>query len=277
MSDNSKPNTDTTQPVVFHDLELVTGTRGNDEWYDVSGTTAPGLEGTIYFGLQGEDYFKAGDDNYPLLVGGAGNDTYEISGVGTALIIESGDSPNDTLILPKISPDNFAIPIYFENSHLLYAELDTLTGEEKMAVFIADWLKPENRIESIIYDGSHFDFDAFKTEYVEAPRNFLIDNGVPADVLNVDINTWGDEEPAPVEEWEFWVHQLDVISDAEERLENLHPDSIDLGTDVIWDNATEVFSIRSLGSLCNTKKLLAPLFNVLPRAVTRSCANASHG
>ncbi|MEM9147770.1 MAG: DUF4214 domain-containing protein [Pseudomonadota bacterium] len=107
-------------------------------------------ERAVLFGLEGPDRMRnTSADGETYLVGGTGNDVYQVSPNSFTVIHETGGDVNDEYIDSIVVGAGDPVVATVDGRHLLFNY--PLTGS---AVFIIDWEEPENRIEIFrLYDG----------------------------------------------------------------------------------------------------------------------------
>ena len=121
----------------------------------------------VLYGRQGEDLLKSSSPNslgFDLLIGGPGNDSYEVPGGTSALIIEQGNNdPLDELIASSINTSRSNFATLEQGRHLGIFDQTSDTS-----LFIYDWQKQANRIEVFYMQDKAFTFDQFKQAVIPA-------------------------------------------------------------------------------------------------------------
>jgi hypothetical protein len=121
----------------------------------------------VLYGRQGKDLLKSSSQNslgFDLLIGGPGNDSYEVPVGTSALIIEQGNNdPLDELIASSINTSRSNFATLEQGRHL--GIFDKLTNT---SLFIYDWQKQANRIEVFYMQDKAYTFDQFKQAMIPA-------------------------------------------------------------------------------------------------------------
>ena len=137
---------------------MVLGTRLRETIHTSKNDRISASSSTINYGLGGNDSYYPKNGLF-VQVGGSGNDRY-IGGAGSfaSLIVETGNSPNDVGISQGslASPDNRFFTI--DNRHL------GIHADNNQEIYLIDFLKPENRIETIKTADGTFSFADFMAQ-----------------------------------------------------------------------------------------------------------------
>lgn len=123
-------------------------------------------QNTINYGLQGNDsYLPLKKGSFNVSVGGPGNDKY-IGGNNPfgVFIIENGDSPKDFGSSKGSLFDSNARFFTIDGRHL--AVINPVTKQE---IYLIDFTKPENQIETIKTADGTFTIDELTTQLPELP------------------------------------------------------------------------------------------------------------
>ena len=114
------------------------------------------MANTVNIGLQGDDTFKvspSGAQDWIMLIGGQGNDTYIAKNNSVITIMDNADSTGDKIIatgigLRRLTSDVATID---HGRHLIFGDIAS-----NQYVVILDWQQPDNRIETIqLSDGTY--------------------------------------------------------------------------------------------------------------------------
>ena len=123
----------------------------------------------VLYGLQGKDLLTSGSENsmgFDILIGGPGDDSYNIAPGTSALIIEGGNNdPLDELIAPAINVSRSKFATLEQGSVLGIFDQKTNTS-----LFIYDWQLPANRLEVFRMEDKAYTFDQFKQAVMPAGR-----------------------------------------------------------------------------------------------------------
>lgn len=126
------------------------------------------LNNTIAYGLGGDDILSTsvgstGDstNNYSVLVGGLGNDQYNVANNSTAIILDHGNSPGDVIVATGIGFNSTTTQIVeVDNRHLV--TYDTVSGQR---LIILDWQASANTIESVQFANGTFTSDYIASNF----------------------------------------------------------------------------------------------------------------
>ncbi len=138
----------------------------------------------ILYGLQGNDILSMTEGSLPgglatsVLIGGSGEDRYQLANNSTAIVIENGNSNNDVGQASGIgffSDTSFSLEI--DNGRHLFVG-DTVSNQ--FAVLV-DWQVPENRLESFEAADGVFSYEEFANGFRNLPGylgNFTLEQVV---------------------------------------------------------------------------------------------------
>ncbi|MEO0624995.1 MAG: DUF4214 domain-containing protein [Pseudomonadota bacterium] len=124
-------------------FNVVRGTSGQDA---LVGTA----EREVFFGEAGPDRLtNTTFEGESYLVGGTGNDIYQVSPDSFTIVHEIGNDPDDEYIDSVVIGAGDPVVAIVDDRHLLFNYPQSGT-----AVFLIDWEEPENQIETFrLYDG----------------------------------------------------------------------------------------------------------------------------
>ena len=109
------------------------------------------------YGLAGNDVLISSAFSGNGLVGGSGDDLYQLGFGSVTTILENGNSTADVLVSPITGPAIDAA-VQIDGRHLLVSDFDSGT-----TLLVIDWQKPENIIEVWVSDEGVFTFDEFRS------------------------------------------------------------------------------------------------------------------
>ena len=165
-----------------------------------------GFDREIVYGLGGNDSLEtnygslASGKATSFLVGGTGNSSYSIAENSTAIIIENGNSDDDSLTVEEIAIDisneeNASVIAEIDERHLLIGDTDY----NQYAILI-DWQQSANRIET-------FNLVEGRVTYESFANNFRNSNGYRGNLTWSELETQGlidlerlDLEPATIDD-----------------------------------------------------------------------------
>jgi len=126
----------------------------------------------IFYGLDGADTMSAySGSGYTFMVGGKGNDTYIAANNTAITIFDSGGQ--DTVVATGLGINYSSTYVgTIEGKHLIAA--DVVSGQQ---IVVANWLVPENRIETIKLGTGTYTFTDL-ANYIPTAPNFLGDLSV---------------------------------------------------------------------------------------------------
>jgi hypothetical protein len=123
----------------------------------------------VLYGLQGKDELTSGSENsmgFDILIGGPGDDSYNVALGTSALIIEGGNNDLlDELIAPAINVSRSKFATLEQGSVLAIFDQKTNTS-----LFIYDWQLSANRLEIFRMEDKAYTFDQFKQAVMPAGR-----------------------------------------------------------------------------------------------------------
>lgn len=179
--ENLQQGDPTQEPVMIGNFTEVIG-NSNDN-------TLNGLDLQIVFGLAGDDSLSssvgslAGGEETTILVGGSGDDEYQIAGNSTAIIFENGNSSQDVAIATGLSINSDTSFIAeIDNRHLYVGN-----PESDQYAILVDWQEPENRIESFVLSDFTFSYEQLASTFsgLNAP-NFTWEELEQQDEINLE-------------------------------------------------------------------------------------------
>ncbi|MDJ0531809.1 MAG: peptidylprolyl isomerase [Xenococcaceae cyanobacterium MO_207.B15] len=155
---------------------------------DSDNNTLNGLDLQIVFGLAGDDSLSSsvgslpGGEETTILVGGSGDDEYQIAGNSTAIIFENGNSSQDVAIATGLTISSNAVIAEIDNRHLYVGN-----PESDQYAILVDWQEPENRIESFVLSDFTFSYEQLASTFsgLNAP-NFTWEELEQQDEINLE-------------------------------------------------------------------------------------------
>ena len=149
-----------------------------------------GFDREIIYGLGGNDSLEtnygslASGKATSFLIGETGNSSYSITENSTAIIIENGNSNDDSLTAEEIAIDisneeNASVIAEIDNRHLFIGDTDY----NQYAILI-DWQQPANRIET-------FNLVEGRVTYESFANNFRNSNGYRGNLTWSELETQG--------------------------------------------------------------------------------------
>lgn len=163
-----------------------------------------GFDREIIYGLAGNDFLEtnygslASGKATSFLVGGTGNSSYSVAENATAIIIENGNSDDDSLTAEEIAIDisnkeNASVIAEIDERHLLIGDTDY-----NQYAILVDWQQSANRIET-------FNLVEGRVTYESFGNNFRNSNGYLGNLTWSELETQGlidlerlDLEPATI-------------------------------------------------------------------------------
>ena len=121
----------------------------------------------IAFGFGGNDFLFTSFGLLPegeksaILAGGFGDDEYQIANNLTTVIVENGDSNQDSLVALGLGINSDTSFIAEIDGRHLYAG----DRESNQYVILIDWQQPANQIESITVSDGTFSYDEIATTF----------------------------------------------------------------------------------------------------------------
>ena len=133
-----------------------------------------GVDLQALYGLEGDDTLKLIEVDLPpgattqaiTVVGGSGNDTYQLANNNTAIVIENGNDDNDIGAASGIgffSETSFSVEID-EGRHLYVGDVAS-----NQYALLVDWQEPENRIETFEAADGTFSYEEFANGFRDLP------------------------------------------------------------------------------------------------------------
>ncbi|MDJ0901811.1 MAG: hypothetical protein QNJ55_23725 [Xenococcus sp. MO_188.B8] len=139
--------TEVSDSLVGSDLQILYGLGENDNLSTAEGSLPGGIDVTI-------------------LVGGSGDDLYEVNNNSGVIVFENGNSDNDVGRATGISFfSDTSLGLEIDNGRHLYV-LDT---ESNQRALLVDWQVPENRLESFEAADGTFSYEEFANGFRDLP------------------------------------------------------------------------------------------------------------
>ncbi|MDR9404126.1 MAG: hypothetical protein RI580_11870 [Halothece sp. Uz-M2-17] len=123
----------------------------------------------IVYGLEGGDTLSISNSPFATgLVGGSGSDFYISSPSSTTIVIENGNSPNDTVLSSTIGFDkDSSFVLEVEQRHLIAFD----QSSQEYAI-LTDWQESSNRVEVFDLADGEFSYDQIANSFRSRP-NYL--------------------------------------------------------------------------------------------------------
>ena len=142
---------------------------GSEEADNILGTDLQAL-----YGLAGDDTLKPVEVDLPAgvttqsitVVGGSGDDNYQLANNTTAIVLENGNDDNDVGEATGIgffAETSFSLEID-EGRHLFIGDIAS-----NQYALLLDWQVPENRIETFVAADGTFSYDEFANGFRDLP------------------------------------------------------------------------------------------------------------
>jgi hypothetical protein len=155
----------------------------------------------VYYGLGGNDTFAGfggsfNNESATFFVGGSGGDSYNVGNLNNfSYVLENGDSSGDSLTFQTFNIGNVGNSGagIVDGRHLVLFSFVVVGGPgahiEAGVVFIFDWEKAANRIETFNVGSGSFSYEQFRTRLLATnPETFTYaDLGSDGGVLNEEI------------------------------------------------------------------------------------------
>ena len=142
------------------------------------GDSLGGFDGEVIYGLSGNDDLSTNYGHLPsgsstsFLIGGTGSDRYSVAENSTAIILEAGNSDNDSFFAPETALDlgnqgNTSIIAEIDNRHLFIADT-----EFNQNTILLDWQEPANRIETFNLVEGAISYEEFVDNFQRSENYF---------------------------------------------------------------------------------------------------------
>ncbi|MGQ0510709.1 MAG: hypothetical protein ACT4P9_08850 [Betaproteobacteria bacterium] len=153
-----------------------------------------GSQDGVYYGLGGNDSMGGASFTATFLVGGTGNDAYNVGNPSNfSYVLESGNSNHDQLNFGSFNFNSLSsFTGLVDGRHLVLGSW--YGGDSFGLTMVFDWERPADRIEFYNIGNGSYSYDEFRTRVLASdPETFTYaDLGVDGGVLNEEIAYYRD-------------------------------------------------------------------------------------